>query len=339
MKRRELSNGELNKVILMRQNRLSWLKIQKETGIDRRIAKRAYFYNQQSKSMEELKDARTGVAAQALRGHIDSLIRLAASLVTNLDVSISIADMEKNSEQFFSWLWQQDLLQRYISGDIEFDAYTMGATQRFHIGDQQTYRREKELLFESLKIHTRENVQWKDILDNRWKMARDDCANIVPELRRDTKQVISNYLKQEQQISLLQKIKEESREDDPAEHMVKGVLTNIWRLIFLDKLDKKDPWFQKVLQEKGTPQNTDIYVKSEDDTILRFIGKTNINLADTVARICNRATDNLRAGDIVPQLRLDIGIMKSASEELREALNPVKLQPILLRTRCDLCPA
>ncbi len=58
-----------------------------------------------------------------------------------------------------------------------------------------------------------------------------------------------------------------------------------------------------------------------------------------VTRICNSVAENLRKGDTARQLRLEVGNMKKVCEELREMLNPVKLRPMILRTRCDLCPA
>ena len=35
----------------------------------------------------------------------------------------------------------------------------------------------------------------------------------------------------------------------------------------------------------------------------------------------------------------EVRIMQKATEELRQMLNPVKLTPMILRTRCELCPA
>lgn len=337
MRRRQLSADELDKVIRLRQAGASWLKVQRETGIHRRTAKRAYDKWERTKSMEELREARREVAAAEFRGHMDSLIRLAGSLVTNLSVPSFLADMEKNSEQFFSSLWDQDLLQRYISSKAEGDIYMMGDTQSFHIGDPQSYRREKQLLFESLKVHTCGEVRWEDVLDSRWKEAKDSCAKIVRKLKREAAEVVNNYLGQERQTDLLQSIKEGSREDDPAKRMAQVVLREIWQAILRDKLDEDDPWFQMGLRGKGTPQ--EMSVKSRDEIVFTFFGNNYRGLAEKVTRICNLAHNNLRKRDTVQKLYHEVGNMKRASEELREMLNPVKLRPVILRTRCDLCPA
>jgi hypothetical protein len=338
MRRRELSDDELNKVITLRQVGTSWLKIQHETGIHRQTAKRAYERWEHSKSLEELKEARRDVAAAEFREHMNSLIVLTMSLVTNLSVPSFLTDMEKNTEQFFSWLWQQDLLQRHISSETQEHIYTMGETQCFYRGDSQVYRREKQLLFESLKVHTRGEVRWEDILDKRWKEARNNCARLAPRLKKEATEVVHNYFSQEQP-DFLPRVKEASRENDPVKQMVEVLLRELWRAIRLDKLEEEDSWFKTLLRGKGIPQEIVVKSRFEDESVLTFLGDSYKSLADRIAQICNLAANNLRKGDTVQKLYLEVDNMRKASEELREMLNPVKLRPMILRTRCDLCPA
>jgi hypothetical protein len=343
MKKRELSPIELKKVVELRQVGAKWTEIEQETKVERRAARRAYEEWERDKKMKEQEAARFRVAAEAYHEHLDDLIRLAGSLLTNLGVPSSLSDMQKNAEQFFSWLFEQDLLQRYISPQVQTDVYTMGATQPFHIGGPQFYPRVKELLFESLKVHTREEIRWEEVLDNRWKEARNNCAKIVPELRRETSEVVKSFLNQEQEreMNFLQKVKEGSREDDPAKRIVEVVLRKIWRAILGDRLEEEGHWFQTVSRRMGPPEDWDIIVESshEHEKVLTFIGNTNESLAEKVTGICNLAANNLGKGDMVRQLHDEVGTMEKATEELREMLNPVKLTPMILRTRCDLCPA
>jgi hypothetical protein len=73
-----------------------------------------------------------------------------------------------------------------------------------------------------------------------------------------------------------------------------------------------------------------------------FLFDDNTPLAQKVTYICNLAVNNLEKGeksDMVKLLQNEVRIMKKANEELREMLNPVKLTPLILRTRCGLCPA
>ena len=102
MHRKKLSDKELNKIIRLRQDRASWLRIQRETGIHRQTAKRAYDKWERSKSLEELKEARKDVAAQVFREHMESLVILATSLVSNLAVPHLTELMDKDAAQFFT---------------------------------------------------------------------------------------------------------------------------------------------------------------------------------------------------------------------------------------------
>jgi len=198
MRRRDLSDEELNQIINLKKAGSSWVKIQRELGINRRTAKRAYDNWVRSQSMEELKEARKDVAAQAFREHMESVIRLAGA---NLRVPSSLADMDKDTEQFLSWLLDQDLLERLVSISVETkEAYAPVSGP--HVLDPQSYRREKELLFESLKVHTRENARlWKDW--DEWKEARNNCVKVLRKLRKETSEVVGNYLNQERRVNLL----------------------------------------------------------------------------------------------------------------------------------------
>ena len=333
MRRRDLSDQELTRVINLRQAGASWVKIQHETGINRRTAKRAYDKWERSKSMGELREARKDVAAQAFREHMNALITLAVSLVLNLRLPHLPDMMTTDGEQFLPRLWQQDLLQcgDYISSE-PVHVYTMGDPGAFYIRDMQLTVRRNELLFECLQVHTRENVRW-NVLDE-WKKARTKCVKVRDKLWKQTRQVVNNFLNQERQTNLLHSIKEESRQDAPVERMAEAVLRAIWQGILSDKLDQEYP-FETV--SRGSRTAPDIVVKMRDQIVLGF--NTNMSLAEKVTCICNLAVSNLRKGDMVQQLHDEVHRMKKASDELHEMLNPLRLLPMILRTRCDLCPA
>lgn len=320
MKRIELAYDELEKVKRLKQIGTSWLKIEHETGIPRRAAKRAYEKWERSQWPQEVKDARKEVAAVELRYHIESLKSLAVFLAINSSVP-SFPDMT-NAEQFFSRLWQQDVLQRFSHTD---------SSLQLKKWDYQFSFRENELLFQSLQNHIRgEEGRWGAL--ERWKEARNNSAKILDQLRKELLVVVNNFLKLEQETNLLQIIKEESREDNPVKRMAEAVLNAIWRDILEDKLG------QYLVETVLTSDGSQSMVRVRYETFL-LLDNT---LAQKVTRICNLAVNNLEKGaksDMVKSLQNEVRIMKKASEELREMLNPVKLTPLILRTRCSLCPA
>ena len=129
----------------------------------------------------------------------------------------------------------------------------------------------------------------------------------------------------------MQRIKEGSGERDPIEQTAETALNAIWRDILEDKLGQN---LAEIVLGSGQGM-----VRVGHDNYFIFNDTT---LAQRVAHICNLVISNLEKGvesNMVKSLQDDVRIMKKASEELREMLNPVKLTPLILRTRCDLCPA
>jgi hypothetical protein len=186
-------------------------------------------------------------------------------------------------------------------------------------------------------------VRWETLKE--WERARGNCKRVLDKLREGNRAVVSNSLNQERATNLLQRVKKESREDDPVKRVAEVVLRQIWGATIGDKLDEEGPLFETVLRGKGIPQEInvksrqEINVKSRDETIFTFFGDTNKSLAERVTHICNLVAHNLRKRDMVQQLHNEVHRMKKASDELHDMLNPVKLRPMILRTRCDLCPA
>ena len=67
-----------------------------------------------------------------------------------------------------------------------------------------------------------------------------------------------------------------------------------------------------------------------------------VELAKEVLSICHWAKNNLRKGsksDVLQKLTDDVCKMQARIKELEESLDELQLRPMILRTRCDLCPA
>ena len=123
MNKGKLAPEELDKIIKLKKLGTSWLRIERETGINRRTAKRAYEKWEHSQSPEILREARREVCAQAFNYHLNSLTTLAGSLVVNLSVPPSPDEIKTNAEQFFSEVWHQDLLLRWTYFSTETREY------------------------------------------------------------------------------------------------------------------------------------------------------------------------------------------------------------------------
>ena len=69
--------------------------------------------------------------------------------------------------------------------------------------------------------------------------------------------------------------------------------------------------------------------------ILSFEDK---ELTKQVAEIVRQAATNLSRGDQVSKALSEVRSMRNSIGKLEEELSPLRLLPVLLQTRCDLCP-
>jgi len=121
------------------------------------------------------------------------------------------------------------------------------------------------------------------------------------------------------------------------EDMVKGIVEALWRGICDGEPEKSHDLIRtKAANERITQV---LFGGSVSITVIELADN---NLAEKVARVCKWATNNLYISEketLVESFRDGINTMKKAAEELDRGLNPLILRPMVLRTRCELCPA
>jgi hypothetical protein len=336
MRRLEVTDKQRDEIVTLREGGTKWTEIQRLTKIDRRTAKNIYENWERNSSVEELQKVRKEVAAAEFRSHLESIIELAVSLISNLNVPRSIDNM-KNSEEFLMWLWEQDLVKHYYPPKPQQDDYT-GVSQGFFIRDPHIYLDENKLLYKSLREHTRGEVNWS-IFDNDWKNAMDKCAKNLLQLQAETRQLIDNYLQNTKEPRFLERVKKTTKENDPAKNVTRAIVNGIWILIM-----QNNP-IGELLFETASRDTTsvDVVVKFGDGTsggiLLRLVGSDRQYLAENITKQCNSAIRILSDKIVVKELFVEVGNIRRASDTFREMLNPLKLSPMILRTRCDLCPA
>lgn len=338
MPRSKVSDKQRDEIVTLRQGGAKWTEIQRMTKIDRRTAKNVYENWERNSSVEELQKVRKDVAAVEFRTHMESVVKLAETLVSNLRVPRHIEDMEKNGDEFLKWLLEQDLLQRYSLSKPQPDADTLDYSQSFRVEDPRIYLDEKKLLYKSLRDHTRGEVRW-NILDNDWKNATDKCAKNVPQFRADTRQLVNNYLHNTKEPSFFEKVRRATKEEDPAQNMTRAIVNGFCLLITRDK-STEELLFETA---SGDTTSVDVVAKFGDGTsggiLFRLVGSDRQYLAENITRQCNSVIRILSDKIVVKELYVEVGNIRRASDTFREMLNPLRLSPMILRTRCDLCPA
>jgi hypothetical protein len=339
----KISDGIRDKIVALVQAGKNWSEIEREIGIDRRTAKSAYKKWERNSSVEELKKVRQEIAAVEFRTHMESMVTLATTLLSNIILPSSIIDMKSNSQEFLEWFWQQDLLLRQQEFIMRYSSSPNKTiipvnNKNFRIEDQKIYYDEKILLFKSLRDHTRGEVKW-DVLDNDWKNARDNCANGVSQLIKDTRQLVDDYIKVANAPGFLEKVKKVTKKNEPAKNITEAIVNVMWRSITRRELiNETPPSFKAVTKDKSENVNV-VAIRSGDENLFSFIGEDKQYLAEKIQQVCNMTIKKILIDNkIVWELNTEVGNMIKASDDLRVMLNPLKLRPMILRTRCELCP-
>jgi len=328
MKKRLLSESELNQVVRLAQVGTSWLSIESKARVPRRVAKRAYQDWERSKSIEELKASRQQVAADLFRQHIEDLVDLGTSLAMRLEIPEILPTESPGSNE---------ILDGLLSGDIRgVDRAASFAVTLNRARLLRSTSRQNRMLFGALQVHTREDVRW-DVL-KQWQKTWDSTRDFYAQLQKSATEIVQNFFKQEP--GLEEKTRNgylNSPSGNAVAQTANALLSIIWaRLIKGVQMDQGDVFSA---------------VKAEDTFLVKTKGVANSNflrlrdqsVTEKATQLGNNAFKTLVLGEnkdlIEKTLRGNVDSMKRAIEELADMLNPLVLRPLILRTRCDLCPA
>ena len=327
MKKIVLSNSQIQQVINLRNSGISWAKIEKETGIARRIAKREYDEWSAKQSQRQLEDARKEVAAQEYRLHLTLLSQMAEFLLDSLVIPDPLTDLRRADEV----MWQ--FLAKDIYQDQPSFGPRLGAQQR----DKRVIRM-NELLFKSLRAHTERKMPWQ-VLDI-WKGARDSCIKDIEYMKKEIHVVFTNILNQESKLK--EKLDKGYMNSGVTENIKKGILINIW-LSGIKGVNRQVTAMKGVsVTKKGTgwvvfhenaPAETNVTFDRESPS-------DNEWLARKVSDVSKWAIKNLLRGkvDLMEKVKKEVHKMQESTDRLEATLNPLVLRPIILNTQCDICP-
>ena len=190
------------------------------------------------------------------------------------------------------------------------------------------------MLFQSLKDHTVEQVRWQ-VLEE-WKGACNACFNTLEKLRSNAQEIVTSILSN-QELKVRDEIEKSNAGEAAIEDMAKGAVEALWRGIRDGEPEKSHNLILTKTAKEGSTQV--LFGESASITMIELVDN---NLAKDVERVCKWTTKNLYIEwkeTLVDPLRNGFDTMKKAIEELDKMLNPLILRPMILRTRCELCPA
>jgi len=327
MKKIVLSNSQLQQVINLRDIGTSWVKIEKETGIARRIAKREYDEWTGKQSQRQLEDARKDVIAQEYRMHLDLLSRMANLLLDSLVIPHPLTDLRRADE----------VMSQFLAKDFYQDQPSFGP----RLGDQQRGKRVirmNELLFKSLRDHTQRKVPWQAL--DEWKEARNSCVGDIIKMRKEISKVFTNIVNQKSYLK--EKLDKVYRNSSVIEDVIEGILINMWLNGITDVNSQVTAMKGVSLTKKGTGwvvfhENTPV------ETNVTFDRESPIDnewLAREVSDVSRWAIATLLElkSDLIQKIKEEVSKMQKNASQLEAILNPLVLRPIILNTQCYICP-
>ena len=324
MRRRYVTDEELEQVIKLKRGGASWLKIQKETGVPRRTARQAHEDWERTKSGEELRRARTAIAEEEFRAHMEELIALAQALVDSLDIPKPMDEI-LDTDQVLAKLWQQEI--RIRSGQT---------TSR---GEKELRRdmRQNKMLFQCLQEHTRHRLRWQAFEE--WRQALGRYIENCRALRSQAREVLTRILGK--QAELEDRIQAESNFEKPFEEMAELLMVEVmWKRIRADEKDERGR--EELSPRTRSVDRGQIGVSAGEGpwyTTIRFGDK---ELAEEVAVVCRRIERDLMKPErlsLLDNIGADIDTMGERARELEDMLDDLVLRPVIIGTKCDLCPA
>jgi hypothetical protein len=318
MRRRFIPEDELSSVLKLKQSGASWLRIQNESGIPRRLAKKAYEEWERTRSSEELKKARTGIAQEEFRKHMEDLLCVADHLTDSLRAPAPMEKMEK-VDRFFERIWEQDI--RHES--------------KLPPSHREWVRvvRHNKMLFQCLQDHTGEKVPWQ--LLGGWQQTFTLYTKHCSDLHLESREVIRDLLRQKKEIRSV--VQDMDRAQQIIEKMSCGVVEALWKGMMNVKIIRERIFIgaQVMVGENA------MVSFGKEGSVMAFTLDSK-KLAEDVVDLCKLGVNRLLSGkklSFVQKVAGDIAAMEQKAKELDEKLDDLVLRPLILRTRCELCPA
>jgi hypothetical protein len=327
MKKIVLSHNQLEQVIDLCEKGVSWVKIEKETGVARRIAKREYDEWLAKQSQRQLEEARREVVAQEYRMHLNLLSQMANLLLDSLVIPAPLTDL-RGADEVISQFLKKDFYQDQLTFEVR-----LGQQQR-----ENRVVRMNELLFKSLRDHTQRKVPWQ-VLDE-WKETRNSCVEDIIKMRKEIREVFVNIVNQKPKLK--EKIDKANKDSKVLEHCVDGILIYVWLNSVMGKNSQVTAMEGVSLPKKGTGWVV-FHENAPEETNVTFDREgpgDNELLAKEVADVSKWAITNLLQGkgDLIKKLKKEVNKMQESTDRLEATLNPLVLRPIILNTQCDICP-
>lgn len=326
MKRVDLSPQQMEDVIRLRQNGLSWLRIQNETGISRRVAQRSYTQWLKARSVRELESVRIKVGEIEFEGHLDVLTRLAQGLVEHLSIP-EYPSFSRDAGAYLTSLMEKEIAVIRPDALSTPQALSMASEDRAKARNMRRNR----LILESLKQHTADTFEWNS-LDN-WMQGWDTCYRVFPGVRTRIGEIISQTFSSFPDLDEWFEIK--NRDHKTLDILEEGMQDVLWKGIVTGDMGT----VREMVYSNNIELAEGVEVLQITIGIRKLVQKDHREMAPSFVELCRGIIKELWVTGEVKEIRKAVEKMQSVVEEIEGVLEPLVLRPLILHTRCRLCPA
>jgi hypothetical protein len=319
LKRKPLAPEELERVISLHESGQSWLMIQKLTTIPRRTAQREYRRWEASRSIERLETARKDIAAQEFRRHMDAMSEFAMFLTDHLSLPDSPEPIV-DAETYLSRLWDREL-------PALAELYQVA---RQGPRAQERVRRRNRAILSSLETHTREVINWE--LLEQWKEAWDKSQALMARVIDSATETLGRA--QEVLPDMARGVSPGGAKGSAVEIISGYVVRAVWQVLLSGDRSRTENLF--AVSTVDTDRSETPVISTGDRVVLQYHDR--VSTARKVRDGAQSAMESVLKQSIVAELGSQIMIMQRLVTELDGFLDPIVLRPVILRTRCVLCP-
>ena len=320
MKRTNISDELLKQIVGLRQAGNSWLKIEELTNpkVGRRVAQRAYERWERARSTRELESARWEVGKAEFERHLDALAWWAENILDLLSIP-ELPDIDNDAKTHFNNLMERDIPGYLVSG-------VLGSKPK---SDPARNRRRNELLDRSLREHTQGTIRWEAIEE--WMESRDNCNRLLTELQVQFDEILRDTLGKipglEERFILTRGL------GNPMERLADEMMKALWKAILVEDVNV------------ATDLLSDKTISHRDrEVTLVTIGEKNVLQLDedgmdrAFVDICRDTIGKTWDTEVCREMVAGIRQIREIGQELATVLEPLSLRPLVLKSRCFLCP-
>lgn len=328
-KRIEITEEQGERITKLREAGYNWSTIGKETGIPRHACKRFYLEWQQKRLGAEREKIRREAALEFFKEHMEDQVRMGERLEGLLNIS-RLPVPAGDAEEYLALLWNLDLRVEATEG-IQPKVYSK-ETEDLYVS--RKVKQQNRLIFRSLRDHTKEKLRWEALEE--WQAGWDGCRDALQRLKDEATIRRKEYLdspKTGEKYESFRAIAEYvwNKSEEKIQNQFAGILWTILKDSYasMDLISVEDI--------EAAQSLTDILIGNSSEKMSLPEHYRNMIELPGMMFVESMITDII-GSDSMRQLAECLNKMAEAHRELAEKLNPMVIRPLILGTRCALCP-